>query len=1223
MVDASSTFVGPGRGDLQSLWGFSVCAVPGGEDPVADGPANWPLALGARGAIEAAVLQALTGDGAFPWTTAEAMRRTLPWDAGLALILERNPSSLRLKLGESTCVLLPELVPVVTDMGQIWLDRLLPIHRTLDHVTHRPVVSHESSSLAILHQDEADFRELALAVGRQLRDVLRVQTFTGEYLADRTNREARLQEIFFEHRAVLFLGHLLRRSGQPSAWQLTDRDGLDVKDLHTLLGGSVSRGLGITQRTPTPEIVVTACCSGAWGDVGDRVPVDRKSFFPFLFLDSGVRFFIGSWMDVFYRSAHREEDLGALRAMLCGFFRRWVQRPDDTVQHLHAAKSDAGFHLLTALFQIYQLVEPVATLPGARARALEPAGALAASVREGRQLGDYALGKQLWEDLYGTTYWATRPNHGSNHLLQVLSDDWQVAPGLGDDLTRVVVRLRALNLGDGHLVPARVEQLALPEQASEAPHLLVLVYDRPQSERAEDWSCLANTRMDRGHRDHFQIVLTLGAQVSVRLWQLHSKRILHGNLHPKNVVFLRSQTGERTAWIKDVWVQLARPGRCTEARYAAPDEPSQEGGADQFKLDCWGLGVVLFELATGGPPERTTSIRDAVGELRDLVPEGLDRVVRECLVPATSLRPTAETVVRRLTLALKLGGTYVAEIEEQFELHINAGHRLFAVQVDDIEELETVLLGMQAHPRAYNVPAQSTSRGGDRSEGEATRYRLYVAAEDVGVTDRRTDTIVLSWQDAREARAAVAAAAGRDPGPLTADQVAAYNGLLLLDWAASMSTPPDGAIPILLIHGMHWWESREPNQMLFAWRVLKSCQRERGFPVVVVADSVVRPIGDVGHSFVVLGFPPLSPAELFERILAAPEVQALPVPRLTPDEAASIAWRLFPCSARELKSVLRACALRYGRLDDRAVEIREEERSRQFQGFGVATYTPFSRLPAVDLVAWPPPCEETVQRWIRSMAEIGIGQRRLLLLGPSGSGKSFAARVLAGALRLPLVRLEATRCLQGQLGASEMLLRIVLAQANFLGACAVLLDDIDRFLAPLPRAASSLAGTLGRLSSILLDWLDTAPPAIVVLMTAADESGLSPQWRRRSELRIPMAEPAVDGNDQLSMNYRARLFQAFFRKFGLGDLATDGELADELARRTHPALYGAVPAPTARLDPRGRLGALRANLRTGADIEAWISETILFHASAVGPEAVRRVEFWRAALRLEETITHG
>lgn len=308
-------------GTNSKLWVFtSLPTTSGIRDNIQqfiDSSDLWGYASGSRMAMEAAIRQALTTGSTYPAEEGEAMLNTLGWSEGLHGLLEAELSSLKLTLNSDTCRLLPELVPVHhADDTPAWLDRMFPVYRTLYHVDQRQVERCQERSLAIVHQEEEPFSYLAKAVRRDLYGKLDVDVYAGtEFPSSPSERFSKLEEVFYKHRAVLFLGHLHRpKDGTPGGWKLASAPevSLSMRELHALLGGGrrsprsqqhprrTSRGVYI------PEVVFSSCCCGAWGDPATEGRTE--AFYPELFLDAGVRFFIGTWMDVVLRHSHLNED---------------------------------------------------------------------------------------------------------------------------------------------------------------------------------------------------------------------------------------------------------------------------------------------------------------------------------------------------------------------------------------------------------------------------------------------------------------------------------------------------------------------------------------------------------------------------------------------------------------------------------------------------------------------------------------------------------------------------------------------------------------------------------------------------------------------------------------------------------------------------------------------------------------------------------------------------
>jgi hypothetical protein len=158
-------------------------------------------------------------------------------------------------------------------------------------------------------------------------------------------------------------------------------------------------------------------------------------------------------------------------------------------------------------------------------------------------------------------------------------------------------------------------------------------------------------------------------------------------------------------------------------------------------------------------------------------------------------------------------------------------------------------------------------------------------------------------------------------------------------------------------------------------------------------------------------------------------------------------------------------------------------------------------------------------------------------------------------------------------------------------------------------------GTLGRMSGILLRWLDEMPPHVVAIMTVSDLGALSSQWERRVDLGLSLDQPPLDGSGQESLEYRQAVFAALFRRFGLDKLAEETQFMRDLAYQTRPdQSRPPLPSPFARRCRQRPLADHRIWLRTGADIAHWIKETILLHCSDATLSDPETTRFWLDAI---------
>lgn len=136
--------------------------------------------------------------------------------------------------------------------------------------------------------------------------------------------------------------------------------------------------------------------------------------------------------------------------------------------------------------------------------------------------------------------------------------------------------------------------------------------------------------------------------------------------------------------------------------------------------------------------------------------------------------------------------------------------------------------------------------------------------------------------------------------------------------------------------------------------------------------------------------------------------------------------------------------------------------------------------------------------WIDRRAKALSGQGKdqpkgVLLLGVQGSGKSLAAKAVAGLWNLPLLRLDMAGLYNKYIGETERNLRRALAQAELMSPCVLWIDEIEKGLGQ----QHSDDGTSRRVLGSLLTWLAERPGGIFVTATANDVSQLPPELLRK------------------------------------------------------------------------------------------------------------------------------
>ncbi|KAA6186602.1 AAA family ATPase [Thiohalocapsa marina] len=120
----------------------------------------------------------------------------------------------------------------------------------------------------------------------------------------------------------------------------------------------------------------------------------------------------------------------------------------------------------------------------------------------------------------------------------------------------------------------------------------------------------------------------------------------------------------------------------------------------------------------------------------------------------------------------------------------------------------------------------------------------------------------------------------------------------------------------------------------------------------------------------------------------------------------------------------------------------------------------------------------------------------MLLLGVQGSGKSLAAKAVAGHLGVALLRLDFGALYNKYIGESERNLRHALRTADVMSPCVLWLDEIEKGLA----VGSGDDGPAGRMLGSLLTWMAERRSSVFLVATSNDISRLPPELIRKGRL---------------------------------------------------------------------------------------------------------------------------
>lgn len=117
----------------------------------------------------------------------------------------------------------------------------------------------------------------------------------------------------------------------------------------------------------------------------------------------------------------------------------------------------------------------------------------------------------------------------------------------------------------------------------------------------------------------------------------------------------------------------------------------------------------------------------------------------------------------------------------------------------------------------------------------------------------------------------------------------------------------------------------------------------------------------------------------------------------------------------------------------------------------------------------------------------------LLLLGVQGGGKSLAAKAVAGAWDLPLIRLDFAALYNKFYGETERNLREALKTATVMAPCVLWIDEIEKGLA----SEGDDGGPGKRILGTLLTWMAERKEKVFLVATANDIEALPPELLRK------------------------------------------------------------------------------------------------------------------------------
>lgn len=239
---------------------------------------------------------------------------------------------------------------------------------------------------------------------------------------------------------------------------------------------------------------------------------------------------------------------------------------------------------------------------------------------------------------------------------------------------------------------------------------------------------------------------------------------------------------------------------------------------------------------------------------------------------------------------------------------------------------------------------------------------------------------------------------------------------------------------------------------------------------------------------------------------------------------------------------------------------------------------------------------DNMKRWLEARKNIflsdappaGLDQPKgLLLLGVQGSGKSLAAKAVAGAWGVPLLRLDFAVLYNKYYGETERNLRESLKTADLMSPCVLWIDEIEKGL-----ASDADGGPGKRILGTLLTWMSERRNRVFLVATANDIEALPPELLRKGRF------DEIFFVDLPGAAARAGIFGIHLRKRGQDAVKFDcTDLAQQAAgfsgAEIEQAIVSALYAAHARKEELNA-GHVTAEIRATRPLSVVMAEKIAY-----------------------------
>jgi hypothetical protein len=204
-------------------------------------------------------------------------------------------------------------------------------------------------------------------------------------------------------------------------------------------------------------------------------------------------------------------------------------------------------------------------------------------------------------------------------------------------------------------------------------------------------------------------------------------------------------------------------------------------------------------------------------------------------------------------------------------------------------------------------------------------------------------------------------------------------------------------------------------------------------------------------------------------------------------------------SLKQARQIVAQASIEDGQWEIQDVDHILDRKAQIIRKEGILEFLPVDDRP-LDLGGF-----QRLKQWL-AQASVGFSQRAreldlpapkgILIVGVQGCGKSLAAKTIARAWKMPLLKLDAGRLYDKFVGESEKNFRRAIAMAESMTPSVLWIDEIEKSLGS-QSGSDSDGGLSRRLFGSFLTWMQEKSQSVFVIATANDISQIPPELLRK------------------------------------------------------------------------------------------------------------------------------